>query len=145
LDLLRKPQAGAIWDFKVDILEYDPSIESVTLGGRQISYEAVANIHFGFAGRAAGIGGDILRMGAGAAQWAQWHDAHPDNVGPLAYQDNNGTHWAFFDEPFDAWCVVFGIYLYEQYGDTFDELTPEAFEQSMQDFIEIHGEPPSHD
>jgi RHS repeat-associated protein len=132
-------RAGAIWDFKTDILYYDPDIENVQLGGHELNYQAVANIHFGFVGRAAGFGSEVLRAGAGIAQFMDWYDKDPSAIGPLGYETENGVLRTYFDQPFDSWCVVFGIYLYEMYR---DELTEETFEQALQEFIEIYGEAP---
>ena len=132
-------RTGAVWDFKTDILIYNPNIENVQLGSRKLNYQAVANIHFGFVGRAAGFGSEILRAGAGIFQFIDWYDKDPSAVGPLLYETENGPLRTYFDQPFDAWCVAFGIYLYEMYV---DNLTEETFEQALQEFIEVYGEPP---
>ncbi len=69
-------------------------------------------------------------------------DWGPSGSGPLIYIGENVVYPAYFDEPFDTWCIGFGIYLYEQYGDKIDELTPETLEQALQEFTETYGEPP---
>jgi len=127
-------RTGAVWDFKGDILETRlPGLPSVMLGGQQLNYQAVANIHYGFVGRAAGFQGWLLRAGAGVAQWMEWHRKDPSKVGPWE---------TYFDQPFDAWCIGFGIFLYDRYGQKMDELTPEAFAQALQDYIQQYGAPP---
>jgi RHS repeat-associated protein len=127
-------RTGAVWDFKGDILETRlPGLPYVMLGGQQLNYQAVANIHYGFVGRAAGFQGWLLRAGAGVAQWMEWHRKDPSKVGPWE---------TYFDQPFDAWCVGFGIFLYDRYGQKMDELTPEAFAQALQDYIQQYGAPP---
>ena len=137
-------RTGAVWDFKRDLRE--AGIETVTLGGQELNYQAVANIHYGFVGRAAGFGAEVLRSGAGIAQLKWYLKGKPDNVGPFAYQNSSGD-WtrAYYDQPFDAWCVMFGIFLYDQYGSDLDGLTEDVFTQALQQFIEQYGEPPSVD
>ena len=102
-------RTGAIWDFKKDLepIRAKYQTNDVIIGDQRLNYQAMANIHYGFVGRAAGFQGEILRLGAGVAQWMDWHSRDPSKVGS----------WdTYFDQPFDAWCVGFGIFLYDQYG-----------------------------
>ena len=121
---------GAVWDFKGDI---PPEFQNVMLGDQQMNYQAVANIHYGFVGRAAGFGGNLLKLGGGVAQWMDWHSKDPSKV---------GSWQTAFDQPYDAWCVGLGIFLYGEYGQNLDKLTPDAFTKAMQDYIKKYGAPP---
>ncbi len=127
-------RATGRWDFKYDFaLAGVTSREHVVqLGGRLINYQAVANIHFGFMGRAVGFSSEILHSGAGL-----FH-LYDNRDNPSVW----GTWETRFDQPFDYWWIDFGIFLYEQFGDGIADLTPEAFEQWLQKYIEEHGEPP---
>jgi hypothetical protein len=127
----------AVWDFKEDILRGFPGVTDVTLGGETLNFQAVANIHFGYVGRAAGIGSELLKSGAGIFQVI---DNGLAGAGPMVYWDGNRPHLTYFDEPFDVWSVAFGIYLYEYYGT--GELTLEIFQQALQEFTDKYGEAP---
>jgi hypothetical protein len=130
-------RTGAVWDFKEDILKNKmqlPELPNVILGDQQLDYQAVANIHYGFVGRAAGFQGWLLKAGAGVAQWMDWHSKDPSKV---------GSWETYFDQPFDAWCIGFGIFLYDRYGPRIDELTPEVFAQALQEYIHRYGAPPA--
>ena len=127
-------RGGAIWDFKSDIRDagYDQEYpNNFKIGGETFRYDAFANIHYGFVGRAAGFPEPLLTLGAGAAQWRQWHISNPALVGP----------WdTFLDQPYDNWCVMLGSYLYDyMIAHELDALTLNAFEQALQDFISIYG------
>jgi len=125
-------RGGAIWDFKGDIPgKFKKS--GVVLGDFHMDFDAVANIHFGYVGRAAGFGGEFLKLGAGIAQWREWKDEDPSEIGPW---------YTYLDDPFDYWCVDFGVYLYNLHKvGGFGELTPETFNQVLWDYIEMGGFP----
>lgn len=71
-------KTGAVWDFKKDLgdaINLSPcrqncsgKVYSVTLDGQCMSYEAPANIHFGYVGRAAGFPEGLLLGAATIAQ-----------------------------------------------------------------------------
>lgn len=127
-------RTDAVWDFKSDIQAAQlPGLPNVTLGGQQLNYQAVANIFFGFQGRATGQVGWWLEASAGAFQVVRWLPEDRSNIGPVA---------TFFDDPFDNWSIGFGIYLYDLYGQNLDALTPEAFSEALKRYIEQYGEPP---
>jgi hypothetical protein len=127
-------RTNAIWDFKNDVKPASISgSRDLLLGGYRLNYQAIANIHFGFVGRAAGFGSELLKAGAGAFQIKQWLFTDSSKV---------GTASTYFDQPFDAWSVQFGIYLYDLYGQDLDKLTPEALEKALQEYIERYGSPP---
>jgi hypothetical protein len=106
-------KGGAPWDYKVELRER--STQSVILAGHEFNIDVVANIHFGYVGRASGFSADELLVGAGVAQilagtsdWAYWQ--------------------SYFDDPQDQFAIWLGIWLYEhpdmaledaieQYGD----------------------------
>ena len=97
VDLVRK---GARWDFKGRI--YDELGESIRLCGGECSwfnYDVVANIHFGYVGRAAGFTSLELHLGAG---WVQSQDS-----------PGTGKWYTLGDEPGDYWAVDMGIYIYK--------------------------------
>ncbi len=127
-------RSEGIWDFKGDIAGARLStFPNVTLGDQQLNYQAVANIFFGFEGRATGQVGWWLEASAGAFQVVRWARENPSNIGPVT---------TFFDDPFDNWSIGFGIFLYDLYGQKLDALTPEAFNQALQEYIEQYGAPP---
>jgi hypothetical protein len=130
---------GATWDFKVDIEDttwYRRGDRDVIIGGRTLNFDAVANIHFGFVGRAAGFSGGFLVKAAGVAQWQRWQktgDPHDQGVCNLTY---------YCDHPFATWTIRFGAYLYELYGDRLNQLDDGALGQALEDYIAANGEPP---
>ena len=83
-------KTGAIWDFKKDLgdaINVAPCrqncngrIYSVTLGDHCMSYEAPANIHFGYIGRAAGFSEAVLLRFAGLAQVVEFRGETKDDV-----------------------------------------------------------------
>jgi RHS repeat-associated protein len=128
-------RTDAVWDFKGDIQAAElPGLPIVTLGGQQLNYQAVANIFFGFEGRATGQAGWFLKAGAGAFQAVYWLPKNSSNVGPVTTS---------FDDPFDNWSIGFGIFLYDLYGQNLDALTPEAFSTALEQYTEQYGAPPS--
>jgi hypothetical protein len=125
-------RGGAIWDFKDDIPK-EIKGSGVVLGEFRMDFDAVANIHFGYVGRAAGFGGEFLKLGAGIAHWREWKGKEPSNIGPW---------YTYFDDPFDHWCIDFGIALYDlQQAGGFDELTPAILNQALWDYLAMYGPP----
>ncbi|MBN1890601.1 MAG: hypothetical protein JW850_21585 [Thermoflexales bacterium] len=129
---------GATWDFKPDIILADkfiPGTYDIILGNRQLHYDVIANIHFGFVGRAAGFSGELLKWGAGIAQTKRAITTlDPENFG-----DCLGS---YCDHPYATWAIGFGTSLYKDYWYRLDELTDEAFTQALQAYIEEYGEMP---
>jgi len=125
----------AIWDFKVDI--WETGERDVLLGNRMLNYDAVANIHYGFVGRAAGFDADFLVAAAGIAQ-AQHalRTRNPDDWGVC-----NMTHYC--DHPFATWTIRFGAYLYELYQHRLNELNDAAFADALEEYIRKYGTPPA--
>ncbi|OGO31775.1 MAG: hypothetical protein A2136_03665 [Chloroflexi bacterium RBG_16_54_11] len=125
-------RTGGVWDYKMDITRSGvPENNNIKLGGITLNYQAIANIHFGAMGRAVGIPGWLLESGAGAFQiW--------DNKDDL---NNIGTLSTLYDDPYDNWMIKFGIWLYDQYGDEFGNLTLEQFEEALNNYIEENGDP----
>jgi hypothetical protein len=126
-------RTDGIWDYKMDILDSGLTLGDeglIVLGGHEISYQAAANIHYGFVGSAATLESGLLQLGAGVA--------HIDDNG-FALEN---LHY-FGDDAFDNWSVRFGIYLHGLYGGhRLDELTPETFTNALNDFIAEYGGPP---
>lgn len=106
------------WDFKPRII--DDFGEIVTLGGHEVTYEAVANIHYGFVGASIGLSTGLLRVGAGAAQLID----HP-----------NLSQWAtLFDGPHDQAAIMFGVSLYQRFG---RQLTVNNFTEAIQSYYQF--------
>ena len=131
---------GAIWDFKVDIEEtswFEKGIRDVTLGDQALNFDAVANMHFGFVGRAAGFDADLLMAAAGFAQAKR------------ALETNDPNDWGacdmshYCDHPFATWSIGFGIYLYDLYQYRLNELDDAAFASALEEYIQKFGELPS--
>jgi hypothetical protein len=131
----------AIWDFKVDIKRAEDShgifvdgTYDIILGNCQLNYDAVANLHFGFVGRAAGFDAGFLVTGAGIAQLQEaLRTRNPDDVG-----------WCIEcagDHPFATYFIKFGIYLYELHENGL-EINEETFAEALKKYIEENGEPP---
>jgi len=99
MDLVKK---GARWDFKKRIFaELNDSIRLCGMNGCSswFYYDVIANIHFGYVGRAAGFTSFELHIGAGIAQ-------AKDSPG-------TGKWYTFGDEPADYWAIEMGISLYQ--------------------------------
>ncbi len=127
-------RANAIWDFKKDFRDagLTRSDDVVLLAGQMINFQAIANIHYGFVGQAAGFSDEVLLTGAGL--FHLWDNReNPEKW---------GTWETRFDQPFDNWWIGFGIFLYNQFGDRLAELTPEILEQLLQEYTAASGEPP---
>jgi RHS repeat-associated protein len=107
-------RTGAPWDFKLPIRFRKPGFE---WGGEWIKmccgwygYENVANIHFGYVGRAAGFTAFELKAGAGVFQWRDHH-------GEEGYEERIsrrevGLH-TYYDEPEDQAAIDVGTRLYD--------------------------------
>jgi RHS repeat-associated protein len=131
-------RTGGYWDFKVDILlQWPDPLLIIRLGGRFTSFQAVANLAFGYIGSAAGLFSTMLKAGGGAAQVFDHHN-NPELIGPC------NTEY-FCDQPYDSWWVGFGIYLYGLYGDNPRKLTQRTFSDALEQYIEENGEPPCLD
>jgi hypothetical protein len=125
-------RTGGIWDYKVDINRSGVSDSNyIVLGGMKLNYQAIANIHFGAMGRAAGMPGWLLEGGAGAFQIWDNKDSLKDIGKPNTY----------FDDPYDNWMIMFGIWLYDQYGDEFGNLSQDQLAEALNDYIEENGDP----
>jgi hypothetical protein len=127
---------GATWDFKVDLEE--AQMYNVQLGNLdELNYDAIANMHFGFVGRAAGLEGDFLVQSAGAAQAMRaLNTGDPNDWGTC-----NLTYYC--DHEFATWSINFGIFLYDQYKDDLSKLTNTAFADALDSYIEQYGGPPA--
>jgi RHS repeat-associated protein len=134
---------GATWDFKVELEAtpwYEGGVRNVMLGtsdlGFYLNYDIVANVHFGFVGRAAGFDLDFLVAAAGVAQAKRAiQTGDPDDRGTC-----NTTYYC--DHPFATWSVQFGGYLYELYKDRLHELDDVAIAAALAAYIAEYGEPP---
>jgi RHS repeat-associated protein len=129
----------AVWDYKQDIGEAElPGYPDIAFGGETTSFQAVANVHFGAVGRAAGFPAQLLAIGAGAFQILDaLRSNQPSNIGPLW----DGRRWTYFDDPYDNWWVTFGMWLYTKYGTTPNALTGAEFEAALLYYIDQNGGP----
>ena len=106
------------------------------MGARTLNFDAIAKIHFGFVGRAAGFSSDFLMQTAGLAQWQLWQE-----TGLLS--DRGVCNLTYYcDHPFATWSIRFGTYLYELYGDKLNQLDNDALGQALEAYIALYGEPP---
>jgi hypothetical protein len=121
-------RTGAVWDFKKDVLKATEGQKRVTLAGHTVSYQAIANIHFGYVGRAAGIDGVILHAGAGAFQIA-------DHFGDGQWDPAYGG-----DQRWDYLAVELGVNLHQNFGAGSLAVTRSGFEWFMNNFLNKHGE-----
>ncbi len=128
---------GAVWDFKPDILLLPGLLREgylIELGGMDdLSFEAVANIFYGFIGRQIGMGEILLQGGAGAAQ-ATWGFDH-------WYGNLSDYPLGFGDQAFDAWSIHFGFALYDQFGSNVDALTVQSFTSSLASYRALNPMP----
>jgi hypothetical protein len=129
----------AIWDFKVDINFSQPfadDLNDVLLGDCLLNYDALANIHYGFVGRAAGFSRGILDKAAGIAQFARWSQTgNPDDLGTCNFT-------SFCDHTFATWSINFGSFLYDLYKDRYDVLNKDTFTHALDQYIKQYGLPP---
>jgi len=128
---------GAYWDYKGDIRAKFGKNPRINFGSlTNISYEAIANLTYGYIGSAAGFTPIELVIGAGAAQLRTYFKKrNPNAKGPCL------SKYAC-DQPYDNWWILFGIYLFEKYGDDTDNLTTENVEEALIEYIEENDQPP---
>ena len=111
-------RGGAPWDFKPDIAEValqmsdpdDPDRRTpvVRIGGRVYRHDIVANIHYGYVGRASGFPIVDLLAFAGAAQ--------------ITAGTSDWSYWyTLFDDPADAAAIRVGMELWDTYELSFTE------------------------
>ncbi len=125
-----------LWDLKVDIegktLE---DRKSIIVGGNELHFDFVANMHFGFIGRAAGLGDTTLKVGAGAFQLNRYGTTGDTKE----FGDCDLT--SFCDHAYATWAIDFGSKLYDEYGDGLDELNKNTFTNFLNEFIENNPPP----
>ncbi|MBK7217243.1 MAG: hypothetical protein IPH95_09365 [Candidatus Promineofilum sp.] len=104
------------------------SNNEILLGGKHLNYQVVANVFYGYIGRAIGMGKGYLQLGAGVAQvengllhWLRNYNSYPPGWG---------------DQEFDAWAIGFGSYLFELYGDDPSKLTRDSLAAALNDYIQ---------
>ena len=90
------------------------------------SYEVVANIHFGYVGRAAGFTELELLGGAGVFQLKD-HVVDPVLGGGIHTGDRSARRTADFDDPQDRAAIRIGIDLYNQRENKWEPITHEQF------------------
>jgi RHS repeat-associated protein len=93
---------NAPWDFKVGFNRN--SIQEVTIANTLVRMDAIANIHYGFVGSAAGFTPGELLIGAGIAQYN-----NPETR-------SEGRWYSYLDDPFDTNMIRLGVALQQSYG-----------------------------
>lgn len=119
-----------IWDLKVDLLSAPGVVgadSKVIIGKRNLNFQVVANIFYGYVGRAIGMPELYLQAGAGIAQTEHGWDHWVENL--KAYP------FGFGDQEFDAWAIRFGFYLFDLYGLDLSLLTRESFAATLDEYI----------
>ena len=108
-------RTGAPWDYKLPVLYRRRGFE---WGGANIRmccdwywYEAVANIHYGYVGKAAGFTSLELKAGAGAFQY--WESRDREEYQEMIEAGEVGLH-TYFDEPEDQAGIQLGLDLYNE-------------------------------
>jgi len=119
-------QGGGPWDYKVELDERE--LERIELGGTEYRSDVLANVHFGYVGRASGFSSEELLMGAGVAQ-------------VLSGTSDWSYFWSCFDDPADQAAISVGIYLYDQYGRFGLELTEDMLQEALVLYSVRIGEP----
>jgi RHS repeat-associated protein len=122
----------AVWDIKENINYAQEFVEgtwNIVLSEKDFHFDVVANLHFGFVGRAAGFSEEFLVAGAGMAQLKRaWDTKDLREVGELSLN-------CYGDHPYATWSVRFGSYLYDRFGDRLYELDQDEFAQALENYI----------
>jgi hypothetical protein len=109
-------RGGGPWDFKVELNARE--IETIEIAGVEYKYDVLANIYYGYMGRASGFTTEELLVGAGLAQ--------------IATGTSDVTFvMSFFDDPADQAAIWVGMYLWEKYGQYGQELTEEMLQEAL--------------
>lgn len=148
-------RTNGIWDLKPDIIkglsenkitEDINKNPEIILGEREESFQAVANIHYGYVGGIVGFPKIILEAGAGYFQNRDYRgnpDAPEDAVGPIytTANDGPGIDLTFYDQPYDNYWIEFGHWLSGQIKP--DEINEETFNKKMLEYVDKYGKPPT--
>jgi RHS repeat-associated protein len=106
-------KGGAPWDYKVELNA--ATVRTVVLSGREFRMDVVANIHFGYVGRASGFSAEELMFGAGVAQ--------------VLDGTSDWDYWrSYFDDPQDQFAIWLGIWLFEH------------SDMTLEDAIDLYGD-----
>jgi hypothetical protein len=98
---------GATWDYKTVLSKLDAKgkgyvndpHKTIIFAGHEVSYQALANMTYGYYGASVGLPEELLRAGAGAFQVK---DNPPKARGPF----KEGETYFYFDDPHDRWWIV---------------------------------------
>lgn len=109
-------KSGGPWDYKVELNQQ--GLRTIELAGAEYKFDVLANVHFGYVGRASGFSSEELLAGAGMAQimggTSDWSFA-----------------WSYFDDPIDQAAISVGMYLYDEYGQYGLELTEAMLQEAL--------------
>ncbi len=95
-------RGGGPWDFKVELRKF--AVSTIQLGDYFLPFDTLANIHFGYEGRAVGFSYFELQAGAGVAQI-------------FGNTSDWGYFKSYFDAPMDNLMIQIGGWLYDEFGD----------------------------
>ncbi len=117
---------GAPWDFKVELGV--ARVDTIQLGNNPVNFQGLANIHYGYVGKAAGIPDYLLHGGAGAsAVYNEWMDKNTCS--------NFKNYWAYLgDEPKDYEAIDIGIYLHNAQKENVGVLTVELLNDAYRKY-----------
>jgi len=110
-------KGGSAWDYKVEL--NNAKITTIKLGNQILSYDTLANIHYGFVSRASGFSSLELQAGAGTAQI-------------LSHTLEKSYYSTYFDAPQDNLMIRIGVWMYDTYGD--QTLTEDMLNQAFKQF-----------
>jgi len=122
-------KGGGPWDFKPDqITNWWPQDKnlshSMELAGLQVRRDTLANIHYGYVGRAVGYSRWFLEVGAGIAQIT----AHTSNL----------EYWrTWFDDPVDNAAIRAGMDLYDKYTAQRKPMDAQTLQQVLEEYPEL--------
>jgi RHS repeat-associated protein len=150
-------RATGAWDYKTVLGDlgtsyFNKDTKTLQFAGREVRFDAIANLTFGYYGASIGIFDEILRAGAG---FYQTKDNKVEGWGPLAQVEDRTVMRAhhgrpinmtsvqmyYFDPPYDRWWIDFGMALYRKYNDP-RQLTPGVLEDFYVDYALANGAPP---
>ena len=109
-------RGGGPWDFKVELNARE--IETIEIAGVEYKYDVLANVYYGYMGRASGFTTAELLAGAGLAQIAA-------NTSDISFA------MSFFDDPADQAAIWVGMFLWEKYGQYGQEITEDMLLEAL--------------
>jgi hypothetical protein len=128
-------KGAGTWDYKPDLIEsriIEQGNSNVVIGGCDTSYQAVANINYGYLASVIGLPSWLAEGGAGAAQVFD----HLDNL-----TDNVGGPGTYYDDPYDNYWIRFGYQLNSATNNRNGELNQRDFIMNLRRYMNTNGNP----